>query len=56
MNEFDSELKQTLIRLIDEHRWNWGLVRGFVNRKFRSNYDVHTLKDIYRQAKEVQGG
>ncbi len=51
MNEYNSELGEMLIRLRDEHKWNWGLIRGFVNRQFHVSLDQPTLKELYRQAK-----
>lgn len=51
MNEYISELGETLVRLRDEHKWNWGLIRGFVNRQFHVSLDQPTLKELYRQAK-----
>ena len=54
MEECNSELSETLIRLRDEHKWNWGLIRGFVNRQFHTDYDQPTLKELYRQAKSKQ--
>ncbi len=54
MEESSSALSETLIRLRDGHKWNWGLIRGFVNRQFHTDYDQPALKDLYRQAKAKQ--
>lgn len=51
MYEYNSELGEMLIRLRDEHKWNWGLIRGFVNRQFHVSLDQPTLKELYRQVK-----
>lgn len=56
MDNFDIELQQALIRLIDERKWNWGLVRNFINRRFHKNLDRPALKKLYHQAKGAQGG
>lgn len=56
MDNFDIELQQALIRLIDERKWNWGLVRNFINRRFHKNLDRLALKKLYHQAKGAQGG
>nr|DAL57091.1 MAG TPA_asm: hypothetical protein [Caudoviricetes sp.] len=56
VDDFDIKLQQTLLRLIDERKWNWGLVRNFINRQFHTSLDQPALKALYRQAKSTQGG
>lgn len=56
VDNFDIELQQTLIRLIDERKWNWGLVRNFINRQFHTSLDQPALKALYRKSKSTQGG
>ena len=56
MDDFDIKLQQTLLRLIDERKWNWGLVRNFINRQFHTSLDQPALKALYRKAKSTQGG
>lgn len=51
MDAYDPDMIKMLVRLRDEHKWNWGLVRRQINRQFNLDYDAVTLRQIYNQAK-----
>ena len=51
MDEKKEELIKMLVRLSDEYKWNWGLVRRQINRQFNLNYDAVTLRRLYNQEK-----
>lgn len=48
----EAELKNTVIRYIDEYGWGWGIALKLINRKFTASLTDKELREVYRQAKE----
>lgn len=45
------ELIDTIIRLRDDYRWNWGLICGLVKRQFAVNMSTSELLELYKAEK-----
>lgn len=51
LDAYDPDLIKTLIRLRDDYKWNWGLIRQQIRLRFDLNCDAVALRRMYRQAK-----
>lgn len=51
MEIYKPELIDTIIRLRDDYRWNWGLIRSLVKRQFAANISAPELLRLYRSEK-----
>lgn len=51
MEIYKPELIDTIMRLRDDYRWNWGLIRNLVKRQFAANISAPELLRLYKSEK-----
>lgn len=44
------EIKQRLVRYIDDYGWGWGVVKRQINGFFGTDYTIPQLKEMYKRA------
>lgn len=47
MQEYPDHFLDDLYRFVHDYGWNWGLVRGCLNRRYGTSYTAAAPKHIY---------
>ena len=50
-NDMPDEIVQRIMRYVDNHGWNWGVIKRLINGRFGTAYSTEQLKS----SKKISG-
>lgn len=53
-NETTDNIRERIIRYVDEYGWNWGIVRKQINDYFGTELSAEELRKFYRNNKAAR--
>lgn len=48
-NDMPDEIVQRIMRYVDNHGWNWGIIKRLINGRFGTAYSTEQLQRAYRK-------
>ena len=48
-NDMPDEIVQRIMRYVDNHGWNWGIIKRLINGRFGTAYSTEQLQRPYRK-------
>nr|DAL91803.1 MAG TPA: hypothetical protein [Caudoviricetes sp.] len=51
MEEHSEELRELILRYVDEYHWGWGVIRGQIRHRCGLDLTAQKLQNIYKTVK-----